>query len=132
MIFDMSVGHNEARLGGTLAYLDSGAGNAHVELYEGTKPSTPGAAPTGSVLLVDVVLPKPCAEIVTGGLSFFVSGLATITNSGEAMWARWYNGGDEWAGDSDVTAEGGGGFVQLPDTTLYAGGKAQILGGVVG
>lgn len=132
MIFDQSPALAEARLVATLAHLDSGPGAAYVELYQGAPP-VPGAAPTGSVLLVAVVLPKPAGTVAPGGpLTLAVSALATIASSGQAQWARWYNGAGEWVGDSDVSDEAGSGFIRLASTTLFAGGKTQILGGTIG
>lgn len=133
MIFDMSPALAEARLLATLAHFDAGPGPGYVELYQGTPPSTPGAAPTGSVLLATIVLAEPMGTVATGGpLTLAVTALATIMTSGEAQWARWYNGTSAWAGDSDVSNEAGNGFLRLETTTLFAGGKTQILGGTIG
>lgn len=132
MRFDMSDGLAQARAAATIAYLDSGSGTASVELYQGTAPVPAGSSAAGSLLLVALGLPKPCAAVVGRDIVFEVSGLANIANNGEATWARWYNGAGVWAGDSDVTVEAGDGFVRLASTTLYAGGKAQLLGGTVG
>jgi hypothetical protein len=128
----MSEGMAQARAVATVDYLDSGSGNASVELYQGTAPVTAGGPPTGSLLLVAIGLPKPCATVVGRNIVFEISDLGTILNSGEAMWARWRNGAGVWAGDSDVTVEAGDGFVRMASTTLYEGGKAQLLGGTVG
>lgn len=132
MIFHMSPGLAEARLVATLNYLDSGPGNASVELYQGTMPTPPGSSAAGSILLVAVPLVKPMGVVSTGGpLTVALSALALILSSGQADWARWYNGHGVWAGDSDVSVDGFDGFVQLADTTLFAGGKTQILGGTI-
>jgi len=128
--FDPSPGHNDARLAASLARLDSGSGFAVINLYDGVAPS-PGGSPASSLLLVEIVLPKPSGEIVSNSLSLFVSPLAIIINSGVARWARWIDGNSQWFGDSDVTDSAGDGFIRIPDTTLYAGGKTQVLGGTI-
>lgn len=132
MIFHPSPALAEARLLAFLNYLDSGSGTASVEIFQGTMPTPPGSAPTGSVLLVAVPLPKPMGTLASGGpLTVLASALALIANSGGAAWARWYNGAGAWAGDSDVSNDAGDGFVRLADTTLLAGGRTQILGGTI-
>ena len=130
MRFDPTLGHNDARLAASLARLDSGSGFAVINLYDGVAPS-PGGSPASSLLLVEIVLPKPSGEIVSNALSLFVSPLAIIINSGVARWARWLAGNSHWSGDSDVTDSAGNGFIRIPDTTLYAGGKTQVLGGTI-
>ena len=42
--------HNEARLAGTLAFLDAGANPARLRIYGGARPPNPAATPT-SVLI---------------------------------------------------------------------------------
>lgn len=130
MRFDASVGLKSAQLAAFVDYLDVGAGNASIEVYTGVAP-TPGAAPVGSVLLVSIGLPKPMGFVLDGVLTLAVSPLSLNVASGEAMWARWYNGAGAWAGDSDVSADGGNGFVRLAETTLFLGGKAQVIGGTI-
>lgn len=132
MRFDRSPALVEAQL---LAFADLmafGTGNPSVELYDGTQPAPPGSAPTGSVLLVTVELNKPIGVVSSGVLTVAVSPLALVMNGGGAQWARWRNGNGAWVGDSDVSNDAGTGFVRLTDTTLFAGGKTQILGGTIG
>ena len=37
----ITAAHNEARLAGTLAFLDRGVGQARVRLYGGSRPASP-------------------------------------------------------------------------------------------
>lgn len=130
MRFDASVALKSAQLAAWVAHLDTGAGTASLEIYSGTAP-VPGAAPTGSVLLVSIALPKPVGTVLDGVLTLAVSALSLNVASGGADWARWYTAAGAWAGDSDVSNDAGDGFVRLADTTLFVGGKAQVIGGTI-
>lgn len=131
MRFDPSPGTRSAQLAAFVAYLDTGPGNASVEIFQGPDPAVPGGPPTGSVLLVACPLPKPMGTVTAGVLTLAVSPLALIANSGSATWARWYTSTGAWAGDCDVSLDTGTGLIRLADTTLFAGGKTQILGGTL-
>ena len=131
MRFDRSPDVVEAQLVAFVDFMNLGSGDPYVELYDGTPPA-PGASASGSVLLVTCDLPKPIGVVDSGVIEVAVSPLSLIANSGSAVWARWYNGAGTWAGDSDVTNDAGDGFIRLADTTLFAGGKTQILGGAIG
>ena len=65
----ITVAHNEFRLAGTRDALDSGAGNATIELWEGTRPaSIEGASGAGTLVSV-LTLTKPCGSVAAGVLS---------------------------------------------------------------
>jgi len=130
MRFDASTSLKSAQLSAWVAHLDTGPGTASLEIYTGTAP-VPGAAPTSSVLLVSIMLPKPVGTVLDGVLTLAVSALSLNVASGGADWARWYTAAGVWAGDSDVSNDAGDGFVRLADTTLFVGGKAQVIGGTI-
>lgn len=132
MRFDESPALAEARLLSFLDFMHLGAGQPYVEVYQGPDPATPGGAPTGSVLLVSIELPRPIGTVSGPLLTMSVSPLALILSGGTAAWARWYNGDADWAGDSDVSLDAGTGFLRLSDTTLYAGARVQVMGGTIG
>lgn len=128
----ISVALNEARLGGTRDFLDTGSANARIRLYDGTRPANGG---TATLLLVEIELDKPCGTVASGVLTLSSSDLPLVANSGVATWARIVNGNGDHAFDCDVADDGdppGTGQVVLPDTTLYAGGKTQLISGVLG
>ena len=58
--------HNEARLAGTLSFLDAGSNPARLRIYGGARPPNPAATPT-SAMLVEIALTKP-AGAIAGGL----------------------------------------------------------------
>ena len=66
MTVAITVEHNEARLAGTLAFLDSGTNPARLRIYGGTRPATPATTPA-SAMLVEIRLTKP-AGTIAGGL----------------------------------------------------------------
>lgn len=124
----ISQGHNEARLGGTLAYLDAGPDKAFVRIYGGTRPAA-GESP-GTPLLVQIELNDPSGTVTNNSLVLSSIDLATVGNSGTATWARIINGNGAWVIDCDAGAQGSGAPVILSSTTLYAGGKVGLLSGV--
>lgn len=119
----ISPDHNEYRLLGTLAHLDSATGNARLKVFSGVQPA-PGGSPT--TLLVTVPLTKPAGAIVAGvlllqALNDFDLAVAT----GVATWARLENGDGEWNSDLAVGAAGSGKPVQFDNVSLLAGGKVS-------
>lgn len=125
----ISQRHNEARLTGTLTDLDTGAGRARIRVYDGTRPASGGTVTT---MLVEIELDKPSGVVSGGLLTLASSDLPLVDNSGVATWARIVCGDDAFSFDCDVSATGGAGQVQLPSTTLFAGGKTQLVSGVLG
>lgn len=131
MIVDISAAHNIARLAGTLAFLDTGSGNASVELYGNTKPS-PGAA-AGADPLVVIALSKPAGVLTTVlTLQGATAEGELVMNTGTVAWARFKNGAGSWVMDTDASIEGGDGAVQLPTLTLYAGGRCPLSPSTIG
>ena len=116
----ITAAHNEARLAGTLAFLDRGVEPARVRLYGGSRPASPDAVPS-SAMLVEVRLTKPAGVVANGQLSLTQEEDGLIAFSGTATWARFVNGNNDWALDCDVSDAAGMGEVKLPGTTLAVG-----------
>ena len=131
MTITITSAHNDARLGGTVAYLDSGTGNAAVRLYGGTRPATPADTPS-SVMLVQIPLSKPCGTVSAGVLTLTQLEDGLIGNTGTATWARVVNGDGATAFDCDCGEGTGAWEVQLAQVNLYAGGAARITSAVLG
>ena len=123
--------HNEYRLGGTLAHLDSGTGPARLQLYEGTRPASAGGAAVGT-LLVEITLTSPAGTVADGQLSLTQQEDGLISNSGLATWGRFVNGDGQACFDADVDDGVNGGEIQMATRQLYAGGDAKLLGAVLG
>lgn len=131
MTIQITAAHNEARLQGTLSYLDSGTANARVRIYGGTRPASVNDVPS-SAMLVEVSLTKPAGTIATGLLSLTQLEDGLIQNSGIATWARVVNGNDDVAFDCDAGEGAGAWEVQLAQAQLYAGGDAKIISATLG
>lgn len=125
-----SAALNEAALEGRRQFLDTGSANARIRLYNGTRPTSGGTATT---MLVEIPLDKPCGVVAGGVLTLASTAVPLVANSGNASWARIVNGNGDFAFDCDVsTVAAGTGQIQLEDTSLLAGGKTQLVSGVLG
>lgn len=124
-MIEISPQHNEARLLGTLAFLDAGAANATISIYATARP-VGGADPLGTPLAT-LTLSRPCATLIGGVLVLEpIVAPATVTTTGAAVWARWLNGDGVWALDCDVSVEAGVGELRLTQLQLYAGGLVPL------
>jgi hypothetical protein len=131
MTVAITVEHNEARLAGTLTFLDAGSDPARLRIYGGTRPETPATTPT-SAMLVEIQLTKPAGTISNGLLTLTQQENGLITASGIATWARLVNGDDVTALDLDCSGTDGNGDVKLASTTLYLGGDARMVSAILG
>lgn len=134
MTVTITIAHNEARLGGTLTFLQTGSDVAHIKIYSGTRPAAVTTAPSGgNILLVDIPLDNPPGVVTPGSnqLVLASAALPLITNSGTASWARVVTANGATAFDCDVTDVNGTGEIKLPSTTLFAGGKTQLVSGIL-
>lgn len=129
MEVDISIGHNNYRLTGTLTFNDLGAGVSRLRVYDDPKPTTPGAAITTQILLAEIPLNKPSGTLNTTTSVLTLSSSATplASNSGAATWARQVNGNGDWSADYDVTNEAGDGAVKLEDTDILAGAVVALI-----
>ncbi len=131
MTVAITLEHNEARLAGTLTFLDTGPNPARLRIYSGTRPLTPSAAPA-SAMLVEIKLTKPAGTILNGLLTLTQQEDGLINNTGVASWARLLNGADATALDLDCSDTNGNGDVKLASTNLYLGGDARIVSAILG
>ena len=131
MTVAITVEHNEARLAGTLAFLDAGSNPARLRIYGGTRPETPATLPS-SVMLVEIRLTKPAGTVAAGLLTLTQQEDGLITATGIATWARLVNGNDVTALDLDCTGTDGTGDVKLASTNLYLGGDARLVSAILG
>ena len=123
--------HNEARLAGTLSFLDAGSNTARLRIYGGARPPNPAATPT-SAMLVEIELTKPAGTVAGGLLTLTQQADGLITATGVATWARLANGNDQTAMDMDCSDASGSGDVKLASTTLYQGGDTRLVSAILG
>lgn len=131
MTVAITVEHNEARLAGTLAFLDEGSQPARLRVYGGVRPASPADVPS-SAMLVEIALTKPAGTILAGLLTLTQQEDGLITATGVATWARLVNGNDVTALDLDCSGTDGDGDVKLATTTLYLGGDARMVSAILG
>lgn len=131
MSVSISLEHNEARLAGTLVFLDAGSEPARLRLYGGTRPATPAMVPV-SGLLVEIRLTKPAGSIAEGLLTLTQQADGLILATGVATWARLVNGQEITAMDLDCSGPEGDGDVKLASTQLYLGGDARLVSAILG
>lgn len=131
MTVAITVEHNEARLVGTLGFLDTGPNPARLRIYGGVRPASPSTTPT-SVMLVEIQLTKPAGAIANGLLTLSQQEDGLITATGIATWARLVNGADVTALDLDCSGTDGQGDIKLASTNLYLGGDARMVSAVLG
>jgi hypothetical protein len=131
MTVAITVEHNEARLAGTLGFLDTGNEPARLRIYGGTRPPTPAATPT-SAMLVEIKLTKPAGAISGGLLTLTQQEDGLIKNTGVATWARLVSGSEVTALDLDCSGTDGNGDVRLASTSLYLGGDARMVSAILG
>ena len=131
MTVAITQAHNEARLAGTLGFLDQGSIPARLRIYGGTRPPDPVVTPT-SVMLVEIRLTQPAGTVAGGRLTLTQQADGLITATGIASWARLVNGNDVTAMDLDCSDSDGDGDVKLAATQLYLGGDARMVSAILG
>lgn len=89
-----------------------------LKIYTGSQPANGDAAPTGT-LLVTITLPSPAFGAASGGIKA-KSGTwsAAASAAGTAGWARFEDSATGKKLDGTVTATGGGGEVELDNTSI--------------
>lgn len=127
---DLAPTMDEAMLEGLASRIDASASPAYAIVYDGTRPATPGDTTTSNVL-VTIIFDSPAVTIVGNELVFAQADALgdLITMSGNATWARFFNGDALWLLDCDVTDMAGAGPLKIggsAGTNLYLGGRAIV------
>ena len=125
-----------AQLLGTVVRADVGAGSARISIYTTVRPASIAAAHADTPQ-AEIVLAKPCGDIVDGKLVLHVQDPAgaMVAASGIPRWAEWIAADGMVLTRCDVSDEDGGGGIRLrggatPEgdnsPMLYAGGLVQL------
>lgn len=105
------------------------AGNAGLlRIYSGSRPANADTAPSGT-LLAELVCGTPFAPAASSGVltANAITQDSAADATGTATWCRLTNaGGGTTVLDGDVTVTGGGGDLQLVNTSLTAGQPVQV------
>lgn len=112
--------------------LNAGSGAATIKLYTGTKPVGPDTAVTTQTLLGTLTCADPAGSVASRTLTFgSITQDSAADATGTATWARLADSAGVATADIDVTATGGGGFMQLNTTSIVIGGPILISSFVI-
>lgn len=97
-------------------------------IYQGTQPASPSDAPTGSTLLVEILLANPAFGSASNGQASLagVPRSATASATGTAQWFRIVDRDGNGLMDGAVTAVGGGGELEIDNTSINSGQTVEI------
>ena len=123
----ISAAHHQARLAGTLAFIDTGTGEAQFRLYSSARVGITEPPTTTAVVSIPLAVP---AGVVSGtGLALDQADDGLIMSTGQVLWTRLVNRNGDTVGDFDIRADADpveNGELSIPSTTLYAGGLARL------
>ena len=126
-----SIALKQATAAAWLAALDTGAGQAVIEVYTGAKPAGPDTAISTQTLLGTGTCSTITGTVTTvGDVVSLVFGTITpdssADNTGVATWARIKDDSGVAKIDVDVSTIGGTGFFQMNTTNVVAGGPLNF------
>lgn len=102
-------------------------GAATCEVYTGTKPTKPDIAITTQTLLGTCTCSATAGTYANRRFTFnAITQDSAADASGTAVWARFKSGAGTAVLDVDITTTGGGGFMQMNNTAITAGGPISI------
>jgi hypothetical protein len=107
--------------------LDAGAGKGMLEIRTGSQPVDPDDPP-GGLLLGTVLFSLVSAPPAVGGTIQFstMEDDPLADESGNASWARAMDSDGNTVFDCDVTAQGGGGTIEMNTVNVAKGGPIKI------
>lgn len=110
--------------------LDAGTGAGYVEIRTGAQPASVGTAASGTLLGTLPLNATAFGAATTASPAVATANAITDDSdadaSGTAGWFRAYDGDDTAIIDGDITGTGGGGDMELDDTSIVAGGTIAI------
>lgn len=104
--------------------VDNDAAAGYIEFYTGTIPAKPETAPGGGNTKLGTCTCSVTSGTVASGVYTFsaITMDSSADATGTAAWARVRDGAGNACFDVDVSVTGGTGTVQMPTTSLVAGG----------
>ncbi len=111
-----------------LAVWDANASPAYIEIRSGTQPANPNTAASGIVLATFALADPSFTE--AGGVLTMASMPRTDVSAdgtGTATWFRLYDGGASAQLDGSVTLTGGGGDMEINNTSIATGQTVSIV-----
>ena len=128
MALGLAAAIRNARLDEIRDAIDAGAGAGVVKIYDGTRPSTGGAATT---LLGTVTCSDPSAPNASSGVLTFNAFTedSSADNDGTATWARFEDSTGTFVADMDVGTSSA--ELIMNTTTITQGGPIRIDSGTL-
>lgn len=107
--------------------LDGGASNGYIEIRDGTQPADPDTAATGTLLATCNCSDPAFGDAASGtATANAISDDTDADASGTATWFRAYDSNGTAVIDGDVSGTGGGGDLELDNTSIVAGGTVSV------
>jgi len=124
--------HKAARNLATLAWLDTGPGNAYLELYAPPGPPSAPEAAVDAVVMARVDLQKPAGLMMGAAISLQAAGDGMALLTGQVGWARLVTAAGRVAADGAVSGMDGDAPFKLSSVQIYRGGVVHLLSAVLG
>lgn len=103
--------------------INGGAGDGTIKFYNAPMPATTATGITTQTLLGTCACADPAGVEAGGTLTFSaIDNDVSADATGTAAWVRIADSAGTVVMDLDVTATGGGGYVQMASTSITAGG----------
>ena len=104
--------------------VDADAAAGYIEFYTGTMPAKPETAPGGGNTKLGTCTCSVTSGTVASGVYTFsaITADSSADATGTAAWCRVRDGAGVACFDADVSVTGGTGTVQMPTTSITAGG----------
>ena len=104
------------------AYIDQGSSNATFVFYSDSKPANVTTAANNTAKLATLTLPKPCfKKLNTNSIELNQTDAATVVKTGEAIWARLFNGEGKAVADFAVGTD-----ITLANPSLILGSTLMM------
>lgn len=128
MALALTAALRNAHLDAITAAIGAGAGAGVVQIYDGARPASGGAATT---LLGTVTCSDPAAPAASGGVLTFSAFTedSSADATGTAAWARIEDSTGAWVTDMDVGTSGSGAELIMNTTSVTTGGPIRIDSG---
>ena len=123
-VFNVTQAISNSMMTVLLNAVDADAAAGYIEFYTGTMPAKPETAPGGG----NTKLGTCTCSVTSGSVASGVYTFSAITMdssadaTGTVTWARIRDGAGNACFDVDVSVTGGTGTVQMPTTSIVAGG----------
>jgi len=102
---------------------DGGSGAGSIRIYDGTRPAKGGTATT---LLAEVNFSDPSGSSSNGVLTANNIAAQDAVANGTASWFREVDSGGAFVLDGSITADGGGGDLEVNTTQIVVGNPVEI------